>query len=482
MMEESSVDEVNETKPKSWGNAYAHKKDAKIERVTSYLMNDDAQTEIPKENTISAFKYGTTLVPYTEEDEQNMKHQSGEKGLRVLGFTKAENVQRFHYVGDKSMYVFEQKNKELAGVTLASFIHALHDTKMVAIVGHVYSARSAPKMGFLAPKIRQSYECLVFITLPFMEDIRHIVFSPLDTNPNNIPSDEQLNSIDELITSMDLTATYDEDGNPSEELKPKCTVNPYLQRLYQCLQFKAFHPEKPLPEISPQIEAIINPSEKVLKTADAALKRVKFVFSLKDVMQKKKQDTSFNLLSSGNSENTRKRKLSEDSGIDSKLSIIDDVIDQITKIGTVNPVRDFQEMTKNGDPMFFAQAVSQIIEVVWTYLEDEKNVKLYHSKILGVCKELRASCLKSQQTSEYNSFMKALQSKLLEVDSDLWMKIRNEGIGLISKLEVEKSDVTKFEADAFLNATASVKTELETSEENHASVDNSDYDALLDEM
>lgn len=40
----------------------------------------------------SAFKYGTTLVPYSEEDKVNMDYQSGEKGMKVLGFTKAENV------------------------------------------------------------------------------------------------------------------------------------------------------------------------------------------------------------------------------------------------------------------------------------------------------------------------------------------------------------------------------------------------------
>lgn len=40
----------------------------------------------------SAFKYGTTLVPYSEEDKVNMDYQSGDKGMKVLGFTKAENV------------------------------------------------------------------------------------------------------------------------------------------------------------------------------------------------------------------------------------------------------------------------------------------------------------------------------------------------------------------------------------------------------
>lgn len=43
----------------------------------------------------SGFKYGTTLVPCSEEDKVNMDYKSGEKGMKVLGFTKAENVSRY---------------------------------------------------------------------------------------------------------------------------------------------------------------------------------------------------------------------------------------------------------------------------------------------------------------------------------------------------------------------------------------------------
>lgn len=39
-----------------------------------------------------AYKYGCTLVPYSEEDKNNMNYEPGEKGIKILGFTKSDNV------------------------------------------------------------------------------------------------------------------------------------------------------------------------------------------------------------------------------------------------------------------------------------------------------------------------------------------------------------------------------------------------------
>lgn len=40
----------------------------------------------------TAYKYGCTLVPFSEEDKRNMNYEPGEKGIKILGFTKSENV------------------------------------------------------------------------------------------------------------------------------------------------------------------------------------------------------------------------------------------------------------------------------------------------------------------------------------------------------------------------------------------------------
>ncbi|CAL1283073.1 unnamed protein product [Larinioides sclopetarius] len=446
----SAYIKVNESKPKSWKNAYARKLNAKLERNTTYLMNDDEVYNpiiLTSENIIPAFKYGTTLVPFTEEDKMNMDYQSGEKGMKVLGFTKAENVHRYHYIGDKSMYVFGQKNRELAGVILAPFIHALHETKMVAIVRYVYSARSAPKIGFLSPKIKPNYECLVFIALPFMEDLRHYVFAPLDSDPKNIPTESQLSAVDNLITSMDLsTATVDDEGNLGEALKPKYTVNPFLQRLYQCLQFRSMHPEKPLPGISPHIEAIINPPSKLVKMAEPSLNRIKELFPLKQYAQKRSREVGAEMFASETS--SKKIKLEND---DIYPGIGNAVGDKIVSVGSVNPVQDFQYLLKS-KTLEFAEASKQMIDVVYKFLKTDSNLKHYHTKILSICKELRDTSLKRNDAAQYNVFMKNLKKELLSRDPELWNKFKNDKIGLLTKEEVKFSIVSPAEAESFLSA------------------------------
>lgn len=43
---------MNESKPKSWKTAYARKLNAKLERQMTYLMNDEEQTQVSKDNII----------------------------------------------------------------------------------------------------------------------------------------------------------------------------------------------------------------------------------------------------------------------------------------------------------------------------------------------------------------------------------------------------------------------------------------------
>lgn len=448
----SAYIKVNESRPKSWKNAYARKVNAKLERKTKYLLNDDDEAcnpvSLSNDSIVRAFKYGTTLVPYTDEDKMNMDYQSGDKGMKVLGFTKAENVHRYHYIGDKSMYVFGQKNRELAGVILAPFIHALHETKMVAIVRYVYSPKSAPKIGFLSPKIKPNYECLIFIALPFMEDLRHYIFAPLDADSKNLPTEEQLSAVDDLISSMDLsTAIVDEESSLGEALKPKYTVNPYLQRLYQCLQYRSLHPEKPLPELSPHIEAIINPPPKLVKMAEPAVNRIKELFPLKQHAQKRSREVGASIFETFESD-TKRAKLDD---VDVFSGLGSAIGDKITSVGSVNPVQDFQYLLKS-ETLEFAEACKQIIDVVYKYLKTDSNLKHYHAKILSICNELRNTSLKKNDAAQYNVFMKTLRTELLSRDAELWNKFKKEKIGLLTKEEVKFSVVTPAEAESFLSA------------------------------
>ena len=98
----------------------------------------------------------------------------------------------------------------------------MHDTNTVAIVRKCFSERSSPEIGFLRPHIAHDHivrtpgclafavrefvvQCMYYVKLPFAEDLRQFGFDNLDAIKRNQPSEEQLEAVDNLITTMDLT-------------------------------------------------------------------------------------------------------------------------------------------------------------------------------------------------------------------------------------------------------------------------------------
>lgn len=49
-------------------------------------------------------------------------------------------------------------NVQSAGAALSALIQALKKSKMVAIVRYAFSDKSAPRMGFLSPRIKERYK------------------------------------------------------------------------------------------------------------------------------------------------------------------------------------------------------------------------------------------------------------------------------------------------------------------------------------
>lgn len=112
-------------------------------------------------------------------------------------------------------------SEQHAGVALSAFIKALDQLNMVAIVRYAYDRRSNPQVGAAFPCVKQHYEvrlhtpehgtilydvgvlglelihsshvswlqqCLKYVQLPFMEDLRHFTFPSLENNKKFTPS------------------------------------------------------------------------------------------------------------------------------------------------------------------------------------------------------------------------------------------------------------------------------------------------------
>ncbi|NWZ62750.1 XRCC5 protein, partial [Acrocephalus arundinaceus] len=417
-----------------------------VQKETVYCLNDDDETEVQKDDIIQGFRYGSDIIPFSKEDEEQMKYKTEGKCFSVLGFTRSSQIQRHYYMGNQALKIFPAKGDEVAAVAFSALVRALDELNVVAIVRYAYDRRCNPQIGVAFPYIKDAHECLIYVQLPYMEDLRQYVFSSLKNSKKYIPTADQLAAVDSLIDSMNLVHLC-EDGETFEDLfKPSKIPNPHFQRLYQCLQHKAFHPDKPLPPIEQHLLEMLEMPRVVRERCQAPLERVKALFPLKEVSKKKEERTAQDIFKDNEDEPSLKKPKIEDE--EGSFSIMKLAEGNITSVGSVNPAEDFRILVrkKNAD---FKDVSQQLINRIEQFLENKGSQ--YYMKGIDCIRVFREEAMKLSKVQCFNDFLQALKSKLEDKAlSDFWEIMVQDRISLITKDEAEESSVTGEEAEKFL--------------------------------
>ncbi|XP_021255621.1 X-ray repair cross-complementing protein 5 [Numida meleagris] len=442
-----------------------------VQRETVYCLNDDDETEVQKDDTIQGFRYGSDIVPFSKEDEEQMKYKTEAKCFSVLGFSRSSQIQRHCYMGNQVLKVFAAKDDENAAVAFSALVQALDELNVVAIVRYAYDRRCNPQIGVAFPCIKDAYECLFYVQLPYMEDVRQYMFSSLK-NKKCTPTADQLSAVDSLIDSMNLVYE-DDDGETFEDLfKPSKIPNPHFQRLYQCLQHKAFHPNEPLPPIEQHLLEMLEVPSVVKERCKAPLEKVKALFPLKDAGKKKEEKTAQDIFKDDEDGPDAKRRKTEDE--EDSFSIMKLAEGNVTSVGSVNPAEDFRILVrqKNAD---FKDVSQQLINRIDQFLENRSSQ--YYMKGIDCIRVFREEAVKLSKVQCFNDFLQALKSKVEDKGlADFWEIVVQDRISLITKDEAEGSSVTSEEAEKFL-------TPKEKKNETPPATDEGgDVDDLLDMM
>ncbi|XP_071947683.1 X-ray repair cross-complementing protein 5-like isoform X2 [Antedon mediterranea] len=462
---------------KSWGMTYikGKGKEYKPQRVSSHHLNNDEETEIEKEDIVDAYRYGSDLIPMSKEDKESMAYKSPGKCLQTLGFTKEENIKEHMRMG-KGVYQFiAEPGDQHAAVAFSAIVNALYETKSVIIVRRCSTARSMPTIGYLAPQIKANYECLCFTELPYAEDLKQYTFPSLSSNKKIQPTDEQLEAMDNLITSMDL---IEEEGDEKEELfKSQKILNPYLQRIFQCLQHRALHENDPLPEPSHIINQTLQPNGAVEARCASELDRVKQVFKFENIEKDKTIETGSSLWKSNdvndNGEPAAKVAKSDDAGDFSMASIAKGAV---TKVGTVDPVKDFKTIIAQNKGKEFEKVCDEMIKQINELLKQSFGKNIY-GKVMDCIKALRQECCIFDHSNIFNGFLKDLKITLPTLlKGDFWQEIQKAGVTLIASSECSTSSVTKDAAIQFL------QEQKQENDDQTAVAPEEDEDDLLDMM
>ncbi|XP_062463768.1 X-ray repair cross-complementing protein 5 isoform X2 [Pezoporus occidentalis] len=444
-----------------------------VRRETVYCLNDDDETEVQKDDTIQGFRYGSDIVPFSKEDEEQMKYKTEAKCFSVLGFSRFSQIQRHCYMGNQVLKVFAAKDDENAAVAFSALVHALDELKVVAVVRYAYDRRSNPQIGAAFPYIKDAYECLIYVQLPYMEDLRQYIFSSLKNNKKCIPTVDQLSAVDSLIDSMNLVCEAD-DGETFEDLfKPSKIPNPHFQRLYQCLQHKAFHPNEPLPPIEEHLLEMLEMPSVVKERCQGPLEKIKALFPLKEVVKKKDKKTAQDIFKD-NSEggpNPKKPRIEDEEG---SFSIMKLAEGNVTSVGSINPTEDFRILVrqKNAD---FKDVSQQLINRIDQFLENKGSQ--YYMKGINCIRVFREEAMKLSKVQCFNDFLQALKSKVEDKAlADFWEIMMQDRISLITKDEAKESSVTSEEAEKFLAPKEKKSENLPPTDEG------GDVDDLLDMM
>ncbi|KAI5943643.1 X-ray repair cross-complementing protein 5 [Manis javanica] len=418
-----------------------------IRKETVYYLNDDDETEVSINDTIQGFRYGSNIVPFSKVDEKQMKYKLEGKCFSVLGFCRSSQVQRKYFMGDKVLKVFAAKDDQAAAVALSSLVHALDELDMVAIVRYAYDKRSNPQVGVAFPFIKDTYECLMYVQLPFMEDLRQYMFSSLKNNKKYTPTEAQLNAVDALIDSMSLVKK-DEEENIIEDLFPTTKIpNPQFQRLFQCLLHRALHPQEPLPPIPQHIVNMLDPPSEVTVNCQAPLSEIKTLFPLTEAIKKKDQVTAQNIFPDNCEEGPTFKKFKAEEG-EAPFSISSLAEGSVTKVGSINPAENFRVLVRQ-KRVSFEEASQQLTNHIEQFLDT--NGTLYFMKSMDCIRAFREEAIQFSEEQRFNDFLKTLREKVeIKQLNHFWEIVVQDGITLITKDEASGSSVTAEEAEKFL--------------------------------
>jgi ATP-dependent DNA helicase 2 subunit 2 len=433
-----------------------------VKQERSYHSILDPDTEVSIHERVKGYKYGKTLVPFSQVDEAVLKYEA-DKCLKLIGFTSVTNIPRQHFMGNVECVVPPPGDAQ-AGTALSALVRALAETGSAAIARYVKRNRGLPYLVCLLPYIKPDLECLLLNYLPFAEDLRQYPFAPLAPTSNTrkafVPSPQQLQAADALIQALDLTSVPDtqEEGEAMEMLKPKYTYNPALQRLYQCVQERALHPSNELPALDPLISAYLRPEETLHTQPQAAAAfqefSTHFTFTSSESREKVQrkywkdrfQDSEVQL-DSYVPENKRAKK-GEGSASLSMESILSGVC---SDVGSINPVQDFKAMLARRDVDLVDKAIGQMKERINQLVEDSIRTQLY-PKAIECLQALRQGCIQEDEPQKFNDYMEEMKQLYANKrKDDFWQAVRQSGISLITAQESAESTVSPAQSSQFLS-------------------------------
>ncbi|EIW86315.1 SPOC domain-like protein [Coniophora puteana RWD-64-598 SS2] len=258
------------------------------------VKKKNAPEKVEKEQLIRGFKYGATYAPCPDGQFPKLPTK---KGIDICGFFHRQNFRRDFSMGEVQ-YVWADPSSALQQVTLSSVVQAMADKDVLAIARWVMRDGADPKMGVLCPSQFDKVDCLLWVQMPFADDVRKYTFAPLEhlvskkgdpiTTHPYLPTSEQMSAMENFVDAMDLmdAGEKDEDGHRQPWFDTRLSYNPAIHRTKQALYHSAIVNDvvsNPLAPPHPELVMYFDPPKRAVKRAREAVEECQTVFKVKEI-------------------------------------------------------------------------------------------------------------------------------------------------------------------------------------------------------
>uniref|UniRef100_A0A158Q7C1 Methionine--tRNA ligase, mitochondrial n=1 Tax=Elaeophora elaphi TaxID=1147741 RepID=A0A158Q7C1_9BILA len=245
-----------------------------VDSGSSNNLSQEYGPKIFEGETVKGYKFGTTIVPYNDEDQKEYGWKQENRCLKLIQFTKRSQILEYYLMDGGAYYFIPPALDKNACIVISALVNAMIGEDSVALTRYVYNAASQPRiMGLFPKRSKKGIDMFVGIQLPFYEDFRGLDFPQLD-NPSTEPKSDHLDAMVAFVKAMDLTKAHfnSETGQFEESLRPRDVPNPKLQNVCKAMKFRALHPNTPLPIFEDKLlGGLLEPNALLLKSAKLVL-------------------------------------------------------------------------------------------------------------------------------------------------------------------------------------------------------------------
>ncbi|KAJ4465497.1 SPOC domain-like protein [Lentinula edodes] len=298
--DENKVVTVTYAQLKARTEYYVDKSDGKEDEEDQVKVEEDGEPrpedleKVEKEELIRGFKYGTSYVPCPEGQFPKLPTK---KGIDLIGFIPEKKFRREYAMGEVQ-YIWGNPDNPTAQCALSSVVQAMYEKGVLAVGRWVTGDGRDPKMGVMSPALFEKVHCLLWVPMPFADDVRKYTFPSLDELRNKkgeivsehayLPTENQIEAMDDFVDAMDLMQAGDKDeqGNRTEWLDIRDSYNPSFHRLKQAMFHCAVVSDldtNPLPPPHPELLKYFNPPKKFVKKAQSTIDNCIKAFNIKHV-------------------------------------------------------------------------------------------------------------------------------------------------------------------------------------------------------